>query len=466
VNELLKSPAHEMARAVRERDVGPVELVDALIARIERLDPILNAFVVRRFDEARAEAAEAERAVMDGRELGPLHGVPFTAKEAIAIAGTAFTNGSRLLAGEVSIADAPAVRNLRAAGAIPLGKTNVPEFCLYYDTDNDLYGRTRNPHDPERTPGGSSGGEGAAIAACMSPLGVGSDLGSSIRNPAGWNGIFGLKPSRELVSNRGHAGFGLSPAIRLFSAVGPLARSAEDLALALEAMSARPLATAEAPRTIAVYEEDGLQPVAAVCCEAVRRARSALADAGHELVEDPPPAAAEARGLYDVMIATEAKQLGMKLMGGREGELSRYGRSAVDDLSALEPSLDLYLEMACRLEAVEGAVDDWLERHPVAICPITPVPAPVGGEPIATIDGEPAKPGGKMTLATLANAAGLPAAAVPVMRTADGLPVGVQLIGRRGRDDEVLAVARELDELMGGWLDPEEAPASAIRAAV
>jgi amidase len=229
-------------------------------------------------------------------------------------------------------------------------------------------------------------------------------------------------------------------------------------------MSGRPLSTAEPPRTIAVYEEDGLQPVAAACREAVRRAAAALADAGHELVEDAPPGAAEVRAIYDVMIATEAKQLGMKMVEGHEGELSRYGKGAIEDLAALEPDLGLYLDMGCRLEGVEVAVDDWLERHPIAICPITPVTAPIGGEPIKTVDGEPTRPGGKMTLCTLANAAGLPSAAVPVMRSDEGLPVGVQVIGRRGRDDEVLAVARELEELLGGWLDPEQSPASALRA--
>ena len=174
------------------------------------IDPWLNAVVVRRFEEARAEARAAERAPA----TGPLHGVPVTVKEALEMEGLPFSNGSLLEAEVTGRSDAPAVRRLRAAGAIVLGKTNLSEFCCFYDSDNLVYGRTVNPHDPERTPGGSSGGEAAAVAAGLSYLGVGSDLGSSIRQPAAWCGVFGLKPSRGLVSNAGHAGFGIPPALR------------------------------------------------------------------------------------------------------------------------------------------------------------------------------------------------------------------------------------------------------------
>ena len=260
MTEVVKWTATEMARAVRDRELSALELVDAHIQRIEALDGRVNAVVVRRFDEARAEARAADHAGAGG----PLRGVPFTVKEAIACAGLPQTNGSRLSADAVAGRDAPTVAALRAAGAILLGKTNISEFCMYYDSDNLVYGRTRNPHDPERMPGGSSGGESAAVAAAMSPLGLGSDLGSSIRQPAAWTGVFGIKPSRGVSSVAGHAFFGLTPGLRLFAAIGPLARSAQDLRLGLEVLAGRPLGADKGePRRIAVYEEDGLQPVAA-----------------------------------------------------------------------------------------------------------------------------------------------------------------------------------------------------------
>ncbi len=239
MTELTELSAARMAAAVRAREVSPAELVDAQIERIEALDPALNAVAVPRFEQAREEARSAER--LDPAALRPLAGVPFTAKEAIESRGDRCVNGSLVVEPRVPDRDAPAIANLRAAGGILVAKTNISEMCAHYDSDNRVYGRTRNPHDPERTPGGSSGGEAAAIAACMSPLGVGSDLGSSIRQPAAWCGIAGLKPTRDRVSPAGHAGFGLPPAIRLFSAIGPLARTVEDLELGLAAMSGRPL---------------------------------------------------------------------------------------------------------------------------------------------------------------------------------------------------------------------------------
>ena len=229
--------AVDLAAGIRAGELSPVEVLEAFIERIDQLNPELNAIVAERFDEARSEAAAAERAVAAGGPLPPLHGVPVTVKEAIAVAGLPQTNGSLLTADVVPSRDAPAVANLRAAGAIVMGVTNVPEFCGWYDTDNRVYGRTLNPHDHARTSGGSSGGESAALAAGLSPLGVGSDIGSSIRQPACWTGVFGMKPTRGFVPLAGHAGYGTPPSVQLFAAIGPLTRYADDLAVALEALA-------------------------------------------------------------------------------------------------------------------------------------------------------------------------------------------------------------------------------------
>jgi Asp-tRNA(Asn)/Glu-tRNA(Gln) amidotransferase A subunit family amidase len=451
-------PAHALAAAIRRRELGPEEVVDAYAARIEALDEVLNAFVDLRLADARVEARALDAALRHGEEVGPLAGVPFSAKEAIASAGLSYANGSRLRAGRRAPADAGAVARLRAAGAIQLGVTNVSEFCAHYDTDNLLHGRTANPHDPARTPGGSSGGEAAAVAAGLSALGLGSDLGSSIRQPAAWCGVFGLRPSRGAVSSAGHDGFGLSPAFRYFGTIGPLGRSAADLELALPVIAHRPLPGACVRRLrVAVYEEDGLQPVAAACRAAVREAAASLAAAGHELVEAAPPAASAARRVFDTMLVAELRTLALPELEGREDQLSPPLRALVDDLRRFPADLHGYLDAAREREALEQVVDAWFEATPIALCPAVPVPAPIAAEGIVLIDGQPARPGGKMTLATYANVFGLPSVSVPAGRDADGLPLAVLVTGRRDRDCDVLAVARTLEEALGGWVDPESA---------
>ena len=452
--------AVELAGAIRRGERSPLEAVDEQIELIERIDPWLNAVVVRRFEEARAEARAAERAPA----TGPLHGVPVTVKEALEMEGLPFTNGSLLEADVTGRSDAPAVRRLRGAGAIVLGKTNLSEFCCFYDSDNLVYGRTVNPHDPERTPGGSSGGEAAAVAAGLSYLGAGSDLGSSIRQPAAWCGVFGLKPTRGLVSNAGHAGFGIPPAFGMFACVGPLARSAADLELGLRAMAtAEPAPARSGPLAVGVYEEDGMQAVASSCRQAVRRAADALAAAGHELAEAAPPRQAEARDAYDLMLGSEIALYMPELVGAREEELSRYGREMFEQLRGFSPGLGPYAESGRTLAQIGAQASDWFEGHPVALCPTVPVSAPLAAEGIVAIDGEPPRPGGKLTLCTYANALGLPAASVPAGRDENGLPLAVQVIADRGRDLDVLMVAAELERALGGALDPAESPLSPLR---
>jgi Asp-tRNA(Asn)/Glu-tRNA(Gln) amidotransferase A subunit family amidase len=454
-DDLLLRPATELVRALSGRELSAVELLDLHVERIESRNGELNALVLTRLDEAREEAVAADRALASGDPVGPLHGVPFTAKEAIASAGMRRPNGSRLFADERPGYDAPAIRRMRRAGAILIGKTNVPEFCAFYDTVNDVFGATRNPHARERSAGGSSGGEAVAVASGMSALGVGSDLGSSIRNPAHFTGVFGLKPSRELVPCIGHAPEGETPLWWRLAVIGPLARSAGDLELALAVLAEYPPA---APRpgtgAVGVYDDDPLQPVAADCRRAVRRAAEALAEAGYELVEDRPPLQQEIRSLFDRLVGAEFAAPLARLAAGREQQLSRYGRMAVESAPRETVSLDTYLETWTQLAIAEREVDAWFERRRLALCPVAPGPAQPIGQGFTEIDGEPVRPGGKLTLCTLANAVGLPAAAVPVLRTADGLPVGVQVIGGRGRDREVIAAARVIEDASGGFIAP------------
>jgi Asp-tRNA(Asn)/Glu-tRNA(Gln) amidotransferase A subunit family amidase len=267
---------------------------------------------------------------------------------------------------------------MRDAGAILLGKTNVSEFAAWWDSVNVLFGATANPHDHSRTAGGSSGGEAAALASGMSPLGLGSDLGGSIRNPCHFVGVFGLKPGRDSVPFAEHAPLPLSPGIRLMGVVGPMARYAEDLELALGVLASRTL-PAERPARVAVYEEDGLQPVSRDCRAAVRRAAAALGEAGHELAEAAPPNAAEVRSAFDVMLATELLGPLPALVAGREDELSPYLREMIAGARGFEPDWSAYFAASGQLARLEEEADRWLERHPVALCPAAPEVAPTAG---------------------------------------------------------------------------------------
>jgi aspartyl-tRNA(Asn)/glutamyl-tRNA(Gln) amidotransferase subunit A len=462
--ELADLGAAALAAAIHAREASAEEVARALAARIEDRDAALNAVVARRLDEAVAEARAADAALAAGQPPGPLHGVPVTVKEAIAVAGMPLTNGSRLYGDRRADGDAASVRRLRAAGAIVLGVTNVPEFCAWYDTDNDVYGRTANPHDHARSPGGSSGGESAAAAACLSPLGLGSDIGSSIRQPAAWTGVLGLKPSRGLVPADGHAdfgdpqgdaGFGEPVGLVRFATVGPLARAVADLELALPVLAGHALpAPAAGPLRVAVYEEDGLQPVARACRAAVRRAAAALADAGHTVVDAVPPNLAETRRIYEHLLVTELRTLAWPTVAGRQDELSDYGRRAFADIDQFTPDLGAYRASGVRLDELEAAADAWHAEHPIALCPVVPVPAPVASAGLVDVEGEPFRPGGKLTLCTYANTFGLPAVSVPCGRDRDGLPLAVQVLGRRGADADVLAVARTLESALGGAVTP------------
>ncbi|HYY79988.1 MAG TPA: amidase family protein, partial [Actinomycetes bacterium] len=259
---------------VRAGEVSSREAVGAHLARIDQVNPQVNAVRVGLAEQALQAADAADRRRAAGEPLGPLHGVPFTVKECVDVAGTATTNGVAALAGAVAPQDAPAVAHLRAAGAIPIGRTNLPDFQLRWHTDNALAGPTRNPWDPSRTPGGSSGGEAAALATGMTPLGVGTDLGGSLRFPSQCCGTAALRPSLGRVAQAASTEPMDGPiAMQLLSAVGPMARTVADLRLAFEVMrrpSDRdpwyapvplPAPAAAGPRpAVAVLPADGLHP--------------------------------------------------------------------------------------------------------------------------------------------------------------------------------------------------------------
>ena len=444
-----------MARAVRQREVSAGELVDACAARLDACNGDVNAVVVPRLDEAREEAKAADEALARGEPTGPLHGVPFTAKEVIPVAGLPCTNGTLLLAGRKATEDAEVIRRLRGAGAILLGKTNLAELSAFWDSVNLVYGATRNPHDLSRSAGGSSGGEAAAVAFAMSPLGIGTDLSGSIRAPAGWTGVFGLRPSRDAVPFVRHDPLPASAGVQTFATAGPLVRTVDDLELVLDVMASPRTPARPVPR-VAVFEEDGLQPVSRACRDAVRKAAAVLGDAGIEVVEGAPPNAAEVPAAFDTIIGFEfAVALG-PVFGDESIEVMPYIEEQREDARSLEPTLERYVAAWERIAEFDAAASDWLEGNPVVLCPVAPdVAPPVGTFEFPHVDGEPPRPGGKFTLCRYASALGLPALAVPVERSASGLPVGVQLFARRGQDRTLTALARLLEDALGGWVDPD-----------
>ena len=466
MNDLLRRSAADMARAVREREVSPVELVQAHIDRAEEMKE-LNVVVLPRFEQALEEARAAEQELSSVGELGPLHGVPFTTKECIEVAGMPCCDASRIFEGNVSTQDATVVRNLRGAGAILLGKTNIPEFAFHYDSNNLVYGATRNPHDPERSVGGSSGGEGAALATGITPIGVGSDYGGSIRVPAHFCGVTGLKPGRWVVPYGGHFPPAQAMSIQLWSEIGPMARYIDDLQLLLPIFAQPDPATdpdvaphriqPQQPESlrIAVFDEDGICPVDPAIRAAVRSAGRALEDAGHEVVDERPPNQGEVREVFEAIALAEVLSLLWPLCEPRQSDLSPQIVRMLNRREQGDADLASYAgRLAYRLD-LERAACAWLETNQIAVCPISATPAfPIGTE-VLEVEGQEFEEIDLFAMSTYVNAMSLPAAAVPIGRTDDGLPIGVQVIGRRYHEMEVLAVAKELETAFGGWIEPQ-----------
>ena len=474
MNEVPFLAASEMARQVREKKLSPVELMEAHLRRIEKWNPRLNALVSLDPERSRAQARAAEAALTQSAPLGPLHGVPLTIKSSIDVAGLRCEAGTTLRAGYVPGADAPLVARLRAAGALVLGTTNVPEMLMAYETENPLYGRTQNPWDWERTPGGSSGGEVAAIAAGLSAGGVGSDGGGSIRVPAHFSGICGLKPTPGRIPATGHFPPSQGPFARL-GVVGPMARTVADLELLFSVMagpdpgdgSSVPLRLLPVhdpelqDLRIGFFEEDGRVPVTPETRAAVQTAAQGLAQAGFKVERFLPPGLKRVGELWETFFCLCGEMLLAPLLGERARELpilKEFRRSAPAPtplaaetlLRAWLESDNLRVELAARREA-----------PPVLLCPVSSVPAFRHGERAWSVEGKRVGYLEAMSYSQWFNLLGWPAAVVPVGRSPEGLPIGVQVVGRPYEDEVVLAVARHLERTSGGWQPPPLEPISA-----
>lgn len=470
-SDLTYLSAVAMAGQVRSGSISPVELVNAHLARIEKLQPKLNAFVQVDVDGARQQARAAEAAVKSGREkeLGPLHGVPICIKSSIAVTRMRWECGTRLRAGIVARQDAPLVARLKNAGAIILGTTNCAELLMAWETDNVLYGRTNNPWDLSRTPGGSSGGEAAAIASGCSAAGVGSDGGGSIRVPAHFSGICGLKPTPGRIPATGHFPPSVGPFASL-GVVGPMARTAADLKLMFEVMqgpddgdsSAAPVPvrwrTAEELGKVRVgyFEDDGRTPVTAETRLAVRTAAEALRSAGFQVERFRPKELERARELWWKFFGIAGGMLLNPMTKGHEHELSPVlkefsSRVAGEPAHSGQSLLDAWVQR----DEVRVRVFAEMSEYPVLLCPVASIPAFRHGEREWKIEGKTVEYLDAWSYCEWFNLLGMPAAVAPMLRSPEGLPIGVQIAARPWNEEVVLAVAEELEKRRGGWLGPK-----------
>ncbi|MGE0485551.1 MAG: amidase [Gammaproteobacteria bacterium] len=448
--DLWRKPAHELAALIRARDVSSREVVDSHLARIEAVNGTVNAVTVTLVESARAAADAADR----GEPRGPLHGVPFTVKENIDCTGSATTQGLEAMANALPPMDAPVVERLKAAGAIPLARTNLPEMGLRIATDNVLRGRTNNPWDLTRTCGGSSGGEGAALACGMTPLGLGNDIGGSLRNPAYCCGIAALKPTTGRIPLAWSLAPNMGIAFRLMAVEGPMARSVTDLGLALSLLAGwhprdpfsvpAPLHGPWAPRRAALVTAIPGTSMPDATVAAIRRAGAVLAAGGWTVEEIEPPELARVNEVWGHILARDVEDmlpvLGRVMSAGAVASVE--GLSRHFDTAAL-PGTSRFVERDRLGQAWSAFLADW----PVVIGPTwTDVPF------VHDADLDPAS-GLDTTLSRLrfitpGNLLGLPAVALP-MGVADGLPTGVQIYAERWREDLCLEAAALVEAAVG-----------------
>jgi amidase len=473
--DLTTKSATELVALIHSRAVSPVEAVEAHLRRIEQANPSLNA-IVTIAEDAVERARVCEAALVSGKDLGPLLGLPVTVKDTIDTAGLRTTSGSRIRAQHVPEQDAASVARLKAAGAIILGKTNVPEMAVPYDCENPVFGHTNNPHDLKRTSGGSSGGEAAAIAACLSPAGLGSDLSGSIRVPAHFCGIAGLKPTTGRVLMDGHTPAALG-VVALGASIGPVARRVEDLALLFKVLAEPTQFEAAQNETdmlnpaqlrglrVAWYTDDGVTPVSDEIRAAVQAAARTLADAGVEVIEVTPPGISKGPQLWIDLFAQAANSEIATLYRGREDEagprLARLLRGS--NGTPADAEFEKKIETAERLadavlerERLREELLQWMKGTQLILAPVGATAAFEHGAERVKVNGKSISVFRAFSYSQTFNVLGLPSVAVPAGRTATGLPIGVQVVGRPFEERKALSAAGIIEAALGGWQKPTE----------
>jgi Asp-tRNA(Asn)/Glu-tRNA(Gln) amidotransferase A subunit family amidase len=458
MNGLTVLPAVEVLAMLRRKQISPLELADEYILQIERLNPQLHALVD--FDAERVR--DQARALQDASGIrGPLFGLPMTIKASIATAGYRCELGSLLHRGHVPRENATVVDRAIQAGGLILGTTNCPEFLMAYETDNRLYGRTANPWDGERTAGGSSGGESAAIAAGLSAAGLGSDSGGSVREPAHFTGICSLKPTPGRIPGRGQLSAFDGP-FAILGSIGPMARTVRDLTLLFITLSGQDARDPVSPPIgfrnesledlkrvpIAFFEDDG--PVTPETRQAVRDAARTLEGQGFHVRPFKPQALEEARLLWWKFFVRGGAMLLDPLVRGRHAELSP---TFLDFLSVAhrEPPLSAeeLLSAWMDFDHVRRKLLAEMESFPILLSPVCAIPAFRHGERNWDVDGHRLEYLDAMRYTQWFNLLGAPAAVVPVGRSPEGLPIGVQIAGRPFEDERVLGIAAAVEAAFG-----------------
>jgi len=464
VNELLRLSAIEQASLIRARKVSSQELVQAHLEHISFVNPGMNAAVEFLADCAMAEARSADQALArNGSAAGPLHGIPFSIKDSIEVAGTVCTAGTMGRAAPKSAADATLVARLRRAGAIPIAKTNLPDLLFAFESDNLVFGRTNNPYDGTRTCGGSSGGEAAMIAACGSPMGLGSDAAGSVRVPAAFCGITSIKPTSGRLPRTGH----FPPAggwIERLWQIGPMARHVEDLGPMMSLLVgsdgsdpsvvdmpfADPAQVDLGELRVAFFTDNGFAAADSEVAAVVQAAAASLSRVVKSIEEDRPGVLAYA---YD---------LEMKLLGADGGDsLRRYLESLgsttfhplltgwLQKLEAYRTDLSGFQGYWAELDRYEAEMFAFLRNYDAIVCPVYTQPALPHG---ASILDENFR-GFSHTMAY--NLTGWPAAVVRCGGSSSGLPISVQVAASPWREDVALALAGSLEKAFGGWKAPK-----------
>ena len=461
--EITSKSASELADAIRSKKLTSKAIVDAHLDRIAKVNPKLNAIVQLTADSARREAEEADAALGRGEVKGPLHGVPITIKDTLETKGVICTGGTKGRANFVPAADATAVARLRAAGGIILGKTNVPELAGAIESDNLVYGRSNNPYDLTRTPGGSTGGEAAIVAACGSPLGLGTDAGGSIRIPAHFCGLAAIKPTSGRVPRTGQFPMPMGARNAVFH-VSLISRKVEDLALALPIIAGPdfrdhsivgmplldPKAVTLSGLKLAYFEDDGAATPTKEIATAVRDSAKAFMDAGVKVEENRPTEAAKALTVYlDISRGDGGAGTRAFLKSIGSDPISPLFEKALTTLVA--PAMANTTEALAafvRWDQFRNSMLRFLENYDAILSAVAPYPAVLHG---TSFEAEKVRGFG---YTQMYNLTGWPTATVRVGTSPEGLPLGVQVAARPWREDVALALVAHLEKTFGGWKMP------------
>ena len=459
MSDFLFKTIAELAAAIRAKEVSATELVEAHLRQIERVNPSLNAVVQLCAERALDEAVSADNTP----PILPLHGIPITLKDSIDTADIITTYGTWGRRNFIPTHDATVAKRLRDAGAIVLGKTNTPEFTFGGECDNPVYGKTYNPYKLTHSPGSSSGGAAAIVAAGGATFDLGSDTGGSIREPANYCGLAGIKPTAGRISRTGHAvPFGVGAADML-TTIGPIARSVADLELVLRLIAGpdgvdytvvpQPLpesaAALPAQLRIAIYTDGGVGDIDPAVESTLHDVANALANAGATIISDTPPLLTEAMMIHGWLIGIDGAEWVARLIdkAGTEVVGDNLKRMLFSHYEAERPTVNTILTRLAELRAQAWA---WFQSYDAILCPVNPQPAIPHGQ---TLTWGAAKSEGWSHLMYY-NLTGYPAGTVRAGTSADGLPIGVQIVAHPWREDLVFTILRQIESAFGGYHPP------------